>query len=295
MKKRNPNLFIIGAPKCGTTSVTTWLKSHPQVFVPEIKEPHFFNFDSGHRDIKTLRQYEKIYSAARPEQTVLCDASVWYLISSVAVKNILAYQPNAKVIVFVRNPIDMCVSLHDEMVFGGDEEIQDFREAWNAQFQRKIGLNLPRVCVDLRFFIYGEACKVGEQISGVKKLIPSEQLLFVRLDQLKFNPSQEYRKILQFLGVSDDGREDFPVVNSAKERKSLILRRFMRGVHLFKNKMGIYRGTGLLGKINKWNTRERRRNNIDNDLIQELKTYFEEDLLLLQRETGEDLSDWLEL
>ncbi len=37
-----PNLYIVGAPKCGTTSVAEYLRKHPQVFIPEMKEPHFF-------------------------------------------------------------------------------------------------------------------------------------------------------------------------------------------------------------------------------------------------------------
>ena len=44
----NPNFFIIGAPKCGTTSLAAWLAEHPAIYMSQIKEPHYFSSDLNH-------------------------------------------------------------------------------------------------------------------------------------------------------------------------------------------------------------------------------------------------------
>ena len=86
---RKPNFFIIGAPKCGTTSLATWLSGHPNVFMSAVKEPHFFNTDDR-RFISTLEAYENLFRAASSDHCAVGEASVWYLSSTEAVRNILA-------------------------------------------------------------------------------------------------------------------------------------------------------------------------------------------------------------
>ena len=111
MKK--PNFFIIGAPKCGTTSLANWLAEHPRVFFSDTKEPHFFCTD-GYTGVKTLKQYEKLFEDAKPHHLAVGEGSTHYLFSKVAVPNILVYNPDARFIVCLRNPVDMAPSLHSE-------------------------------------------------------------------------------------------------------------------------------------------------------------------------------------
>jgi len=86
MKK--PNFFILGAPKCGTTSLAMWLSEHPNIFMCPIKEPHYFNTD-GLQRIKTLEQYESLFTDAKPEHVAVGEASTHYLYSKEAVPRIL--------------------------------------------------------------------------------------------------------------------------------------------------------------------------------------------------------------
>ena len=84
-----PNFFIIGAPKCGTTALYEYLRTHPRVFMPQIKEPHYFAADfPTYRTIHTEPEYLRLFSPARPEQTAVGEASVFYLFSQVAVRNL---------------------------------------------------------------------------------------------------------------------------------------------------------------------------------------------------------------
>jgi hypothetical protein len=61
---RKPNFFILGAPKCGTTSLAEWLGTHPNIFLSAVKEPHFFNTDDR-RGVMTLATYEDLFRLAR--------------------------------------------------------------------------------------------------------------------------------------------------------------------------------------------------------------------------------------
>ena len=66
--KRDPTFMIVGAPKCGTTALYEYLQAHPQVFVSDPKEPHFYAEDLGaHRSVFTRAEYHKLFALARPE------------------------------------------------------------------------------------------------------------------------------------------------------------------------------------------------------------------------------------
>jgi len=67
---RKPNLFIVGAPKCGTTSLWTYLREHPQVFMSAEKELYFFSTDpsSAHHNAPSVQAYLEHFSAARDEK-----------------------------------------------------------------------------------------------------------------------------------------------------------------------------------------------------------------------------------
>ena len=119
MKK--PNVFIIGAPKCGTTSLREYLGSHPNVYACKPEEPHFFCTDlkgryNGLTEPEYLRKY---FHGANSRHKVIIDKSTWYLYSKSAVLNILKFDADAKFIVMVRNPINMVYSLHSELLWTG--------------------------------------------------------------------------------------------------------------------------------------------------------------------------------
>src|SRR6476620_1237476 len=120
---KKPNLFILGAPKCGTTSMAYYLSQHPEIFVSPYKEPHYFNLDSEYRFTFSEKQYLENFKNATSFHKYLVDASVWYLYSKVAVDEILKYNPESKFIVMLRNPVDMFYSLHQQLLFSGIENI----------------------------------------------------------------------------------------------------------------------------------------------------------------------------
>src|SRR6185312_16840962 len=100
-----PNFFIIGAPKCGTTALSEYLRRHPNIGFSEQKEPHYFNDDFSSRHIYSLDEYMKCFASNSADKVAIGEASVFYLSSRSAVRNILQHMPDAKFIVMLRDPV----------------------------------------------------------------------------------------------------------------------------------------------------------------------------------------------
>ena len=112
-----PNFLIIGSAKGGTSSLHYYLRQHPQIFMPDLKEPRFFalegetlNFQNpdsaiNHDSVTNLREYKNLFANAINEIGI-GEASPLYLYSEKAVRRIKHYVPDAKLIVILRNPVD---------------------------------------------------------------------------------------------------------------------------------------------------------------------------------------------
>ena len=138
-----PNFFIVGAPKCGTSALYEYLGAHPEIFMSPYKEPHFFGSDLQQRWRPTKSQYFSCFAKARDEKRV-GEASVHYLYSKCAAAEIKEFCPEARIIIMLRDPVEMLYSLHSQSIFSGNEVINDFEEALEAEADRKLGRRIPR-------------------------------------------------------------------------------------------------------------------------------------------------------
>lgn len=291
MKK--PNFFIIGAPKCGTTALASYLASHPNIFITNPKEPHHYNSDLKHGSFKDRGKYLSLFEQAEARQTVIGEASVWYLYSTEAVLNILKDAPDAKFIVMLRNPITMAPSLHEQMVFSGYETEKDFEKAWKLQSIRRNGKKIPFWCDEPKLLLYKDACSLGSQYERVSNIIPDSNLLPIILDDLQQEARSVWTKVLRFLNVPDDGRIDFPVVNPAKVRRSAFIKTVNDGYCKVRNALGLKGlNTGFFSWLDKWNHKSRPRPSLSPEMTNALKLEFSEEIELLEKKLERDLSKW---
>jgi hypothetical protein len=201
MPKR-PNTFIVGAPKSGTTSLFHYLKQHPLVFTTMPKEPHYFATDlPGSRFVKSEEAYQYLFRNARNHHQVLCEGSVLYLYSKEAIANIKRYNPEAKLIVMFRHPVDLIYSFHSELVYGREESEGDFAKAWQLSLQRKQGRMLPEFNREPRLLFYDEVAKHGEHLERLLMHFPKDQVHIIFFDEFKNHTEDAYRKLLAFLGL----------------------------------------------------------------------------------------------
>jgi hypothetical protein len=290
---RKPNFFIIGAPKCGTTSLSAWLGDHPKIFMAPMKEPHFFNSDDR-QAIRTLDEYEALFCAATEKHIAVGEASVWYLSSAEAVPAILRYQPAAKFIIMLRNPVEMAPALHGEMLLSGLERERKFSTAWNLQDERSRGRRIPMFYwAQRRKFLYGDVCSLGMQLQRLCETVSFHTVLTIVLDDIRADPRREYLRALKFLGVPDDGRLDFPIYNSASTFRYPQIQRVAYPILHLKDRLGVNSGLGLWARVENLMRVEGPREPLAPEMISVLKEYFSKDVELLGQLLGRDLRQWL--
>lgn len=127
--KKKVNLFIVGGAKCGTTSLAKKLSEHPEVSLGRLKEPFYFLEGYG---ISSYKEYEKLYNW---DKTWQLDASTGYLFGNKCAENIYNYNPNAKIIIIIRNPIKLVVSYWKYMKANGLEKYS-FERAISKEEQK---------------------------------------------------------------------------------------------------------------------------------------------------------------
>lgn len=301
IESRVPNLFIIGAPKCGTTAMSHYLAGHPDVFMSEqsgIKEPHFFSRDITWWDkgINTREDYLKLFENAPDTVTYVGEASPTYLYSQVAVKDILSISPNAKFIVMLRNPIDLVQSFHNQHIKTGAENIIYFEDAWHAQKKRREGYNLPAWDNDPEAFQYGERGLLGKYTKKLLATTPLNRVYFIVYDDFEYDPKGTYIQLLDFLGLPFDKRTDFQIINSSMEYKSKALELALLRVRTLRDNLGIPGGFGIHKMINKFNLQPKLKhstNSLEPAFEVELRQYFKEDIELLSQTLNRDFNSWL--
>lgn len=138
-----PNLFVVGAAKSGTTSLYKYLRAHPEIYMSPIKEPHFFSADTvasnkntAHKDSEYLHQqkvddlgeYELLFKEGISHR-YRGECSPSYLWSKRAPSRIYSYQPNAKIIIILRDPIDRAYSHYMADLSAGYQSSTSFYDA----------------------------------------------------------------------------------------------------------------------------------------------------------------------
>lgn len=296
-----PNFFIVGAVKAGTTALSEYLREHPKVFISDPKEIHFFADDlPRYRYVEELRDYLDIFSKASSEHLAIGEASVYHLYSSVAVENIRKFNPDAKIIVMLRNPVELAHSQHSEMLFNCNEDVEDFVKAWHLQDIRKQGLMIPRGCRDAKVLFYRDIALLGEQVERLLRIFPRRQVHFVWQEKLRADPRQAYLGVLNFLGVPDDERKNFERINANKVVLYPWLARLsqtpplwiVKSVRWMRLRLGI--GTGwIVQPVRRWNSVTAERPALPESFVRELQEEFSGDIKKLALLTGRNLEHWM--
>jgi hypothetical protein len=212
-----PNFFIVGAPRCGTSSLWSYLKGHPDIFMPAEKELYFFDSDLWGNEgwAPTFQDYLGHFAQAAGRKK-LGEATPSYLRSSLAAKEIKAFSPRAQTIVMLRNPLEVMYSLHS-LALEGPEPIADFAAALKADAART-----GRALIG-----YREFTDFPDQIQRYFDLFGRENVHTIIFDDLKRDSAAVCRGVLQFLGVNPGYAAEFPWLNNSKRPRSTQLQNLL--------------------------------------------------------------------
>jgi hypothetical protein len=214
-----PNFFIVGAPKCGTTAWYKYLRSHPDVYFPDLKEPCYFAFDlPNYRVVTSQGEYAALYADAG-DAKVIGDASAVYLMSEDAARGIHEHDPAAKILILLRRQEECLPSLHNQFLWEFAESIEDFGTAWRLSGRRPAD-TVPATCKEPRSLDYAAMGRFGEQVERYLQLFPRDQVMVLWFDEWVGDPRSTYRRVLDFLELDDDAREDFAPVHEGMTYRS---------------------------------------------------------------------------
>jgi hypothetical protein len=298
---RKPDFFIVGAGRGGTTSLHEYLRAHPKVFMPAVKEPRFFADDMPGLMNRTssLSEYLKLFRGARPEHLAVGEASPQYIYSSTAIGNIRGFNPDARLIVMLRNPVDMACSAHEECVYWGVEDEPDFEKAWRLQAPRRKGSRIPKACSQVTVLLWADMARLGSQVERLLGVFPREQVNVILFEDFARDTRAVYEEVLAFLGVPSDGRERFPRANERRRNRSIWLGRALLNpppalAPLRRAALRTPVVRGLWSLVQRLNTVRIRPRPLRPEFRRELVEEFRDDVNRLAGLIGRDLSHWHE-
>jgi Sulfotransferase family len=237
-----PDFFIVGHAKSGTTALYEMLRSHPQVFMPKLKEPWFFARDnpdpqtSGERSIEftgrkqeSLEDYLSLFAGAGADQRV-GEASTSYLWSDGAPARIAALRPDARIVAVFREPASFLRSLHLQLLSSHEETEKSFRRAIELEGARRESRNLPEYAYWPRTLIYTDRVRYVEQLRRYRAVFPAEQLLVLVYDDFRADNEAIVRRLMRFLELDDSRPVEAVQANPTVGVRSVRLDDFRRSL-----------------------------------------------------------------
>jgi hypothetical protein len=133
---KQPNLFVVGAPKAGTSALCAHLGQHPEIFLHPRKETHVFATDlvNGAQEERFKKSPSEAFASFHErEERFCCDGSTWHLFSRVAAANIKQHNPESRIIAAIRNPVDLVSSLYSFRIATGQWPDKPFEYFWRRE------------------------------------------------------------------------------------------------------------------------------------------------------------------
>ncbi|MGH3504506.1 MAG: sulfotransferase [Nocardioidaceae bacterium] len=298
---RLPDFLVIGAYKCGTTSLCHYLSGHDQIFLPHLQEPRFFALPDGvasrrkgrvprvdRRDVYarrhawTLEQYASLFAAA-PRHSMAGECSPEYLRSSASAAPAIRDQiPDAKLLAILRNPVERAFSEYLHFVRDGLEQ-----DTFEVAISRRQSLRPKHSYVLTGYY--------ASQLASYLKRFPGEQLKIVLFDDLRDDPTRTLRDLFSWLGV------DQPATLGASERlnpSGMPRGRLVAAAYRARRRLRPYVKPWfprrVQTRIDRVLSQRLDRPVLRNETRRRLCAVYAEDVLLLDEITGRDLSGrWL--
>jgi sulfotransferase family protein len=233
---RLPDFFIVGHPKSGTTALYEMLRAHPQIFMPDVKEPWFFASELHVRTPPrpqgtptTIEEYLRFFEGAEPGQRV-GEASPHYLWSHTAAEAIAEVKPDARIIAILREPASFLHSLHLQFVQVYYETETDFARAISLEQDRREGRHVPRYTYWPQMLLYSEHVRYVEQLRRYHAVFPADQVLVLIYDDFRRENEATVRRVRRFLGVEDASPIDVLEANPTVQARSQLLNELVHAV-----------------------------------------------------------------
>lgn len=226
-----PDFFIVGAPKSGTTSLYHYLKEHPDIFMPDIKEVNFFSsneitsqnlYYKNQVVIDNKDDYLNLFKNTNPEE-ITGESSVSYLFYPEVAKKIKKFNPNAKIIIVLRNPVYRAFS-HYLMDFNEGYFDKSFGDIFNKKSSEQIKSKQFKL-------FFQQVFELGLYYSQVKRYLevfPRENVFIIFQEDLRENTESIIKDLYSFIGVNNDFS---PVISKKHNTYSVPSNKFLKSIY----------------------------------------------------------------
>jgi len=194
-----PNFFIAGAPRSGTTSLYEYLKIIPGIYMSPIKEPNYFckmttPDDHVSKPVRKKEEYLGLFSEVKDE-TIMGEASVWYLSDPEAPKLIHSIVPHSRILISLRDPIERTYAAYLARFRKGilkgsfHDELPKAIEHWDSHDQNQIPLRHSLYAADVKRYL---------------DIFGSKQVKIIIFEEFIKNIKNAMEEILRFLVITQD-------------------------------------------------------------------------------------------
>lgn len=309
-----PDFFIVGAAKAGTTSLYHYLASHPDVYMSPVKEPHHFATDINIENLRekvkkalkhqntekfittgmhgTLHRayirdrelYLKLFSKAEKGK-LKGEASPSNLFSTTAAQEIFNFNPQAKIIIILRNPVERAYShyLMDRRIGFTNGSFSEALLQDEKAAHKTWGATSNYISLGMYF----------EQVKRYFAVFPSEQILVILLEDLKRDPAKMMKEIFRFLSINENYQPDFSTKhNEAIIPRNAIMNRLLNISFLREFLSSKLKNSPVKKSIKKLFFTSPSEEKKDVETLEKLKTIYKPDIEKLSVLLNRDLSEW---
>jgi hypothetical protein len=214
-----PNFFILGAAKCGTTSLYYALKQHPEIYLSAVKEPSFFS--TGFQVVRNPVEYFNLFPE-QPGKKRYGEASHLYFSAPETAPVLRQLFPSAKFLLIVRNPVHRAHSLYQHMRRAGDESLPAFELALAEEEHRFADPGFRAHCPQYFWnYMYCRTSMYDVQLRHYLEYFPPEQFFVLTLGEWQCDPVRWQAEIFRFLEVDPSVHVSAEPQNQAPARSTL--------------------------------------------------------------------------
>ena len=299
-----PNLLIVGAQKSGTTSLHNYLSQHPDVFMSEMKELAYFSREnrpflvpnekdhigyqwySKRAHIDCDYKYIKEFNKCKNEK-IIGESSAEYLYYSNTADDVYRFNPNMKIIIVLRNPVNRAFSAYSDLKL----KLSDI-----GSFNEELTLENKRIHELYHYkWHFKNVGMYYHQVKTYLEYFPEEQIKIILFENLISDSSLVMKDICNFLDVDNSFYEEynFEKYNFSGTPKNRVLFNWMNQRNpiktLFKEFIPYNIRRNIKRTVNNNNLNKEKMNA---EICNELKIYFQNDIEQLENMINVDLSKW---
>ena len=284
------DFFIVGAPKAGTTSLYHYLNEHPQVEMSSQKEPDYFSDKAIHKQgmyygknrVNTLDKYESLF--VQKESVVYGEGSVSYLFYDNVAEDIKKYNPNAKIIIMLRNPIERAFSHY----------LMDYRLGLiSDSFENILAKKSKHKNAHLFYQQYIEVSKYAKQIQRYLDFFEKDNILVIDYEDFKKNVSKTVDQVYNFLNISTEFAADINTKHNTFTMPKNKVIRFIYSFVFLRKILTFLLPIYLVKNVRVLLFKADKKPELLKETRSQLRIIFNDDIKKLEEVLGKNYSKWI--